>query len=149
MSLWVGCAGLRERRGVLGLLLLMLSLQGLGCDTAEVEQTRTYRVEYRVEGSFSGCSLFYITRGSDVEPDEVNQGGEVVHTHEALPWSTAFDVTIAPGKAFIAQVNATCTSTASETVQVSLYIDGVLREQAEATDAEADVTTAVALTMDD
>jgi hypothetical protein len=149
MSLRVGWVA-REERGMVPvvLLLALISMQGLGCDTAQEEPTRTFRVEYRVEGSFIGCSVFYITRGSNIEPDQVNQGGEVVHTHESLPWSTEFDVTVAPGKSFIAQVNASCASATAETVQVSLYVDGALRKQADATDVEADLTTVVALTMD-
>lgn len=133
-----------------GLFVILLVFTSLpGCDTAEEGvETRTFRVEYRVEGTFAGCALFYITRHTEVKPEEVNRGGEVVHGHEVLPWTTAFEVTVAPDKAFVARVDASCTAAGAETVLVSLYVDGTLREQAESTDVEAVASVALALTLD-
>ena len=56
---------------ILGAVIVALSGTITSCDVLEPSQRFT--VTYEVSGTFSDCTVFYITRRDDLSPEEVNK----------------------------------------------------------------------------
>ncbi len=116
---------------VLGTVIIILTATISSCDVLEPSQRFT--VTYEVSGTFSDCTVFYITRRDDVAPDEVNQGGQSLDEDVTLPWSHTYDVTVTPMFPFNTQVSAVCADSSENEVEVLLSIDGELKDSAQET----------------
>ena len=114
-----------------GTVILTLTALLPSCDVLEPSQRFT--VTYEVSGTFSDCTVFYITRRDDVAPDEVNQGGQSLDEDVTIPWSHTFDVTVTPMFPFNTQISAVCTDTSENEVEVLLLVDGELEDSAQET----------------
>ena len=115
----------------LGVLIIAVTAALTSCDVLEPSQRFT--VTYEVSGTFSDCTVFYITRRDDVAPDEVNQGGQVLDEDVTLPWSHTYDVTVTPMFPFNTQISAVCTDSNENEVEVLLLVDGELKDSAQET----------------
>lgn len=104
---------------------LLLAVSACGGDSPSAPDTsQRFSVRYDVDGSFGGCSVFYITRRDDVAPDQENQGGTSLSDSVSLPWTHDFDVTVTQLHPFVTQIGAVCSAQASGTVNVSVTVDG-------------------------
>ena len=114
---------------ILGVLIFAVTATITSCDVLEPSQRFT--VTYEVSGTFSDCTVFYITRRDDVAPEEVNQGGQVLDEDVTLPWSHTYDVTVTPMFPFNTQISAVCTDSNENEVEVLLLVDGELKDSAQ------------------
>ena len=113
----------------LALAAATLALVACGCNSSAAPGgTRKVSVRYDVTGSFTGCTVFYITRKDDVTADEVNAGGQVLDEDVTLPWSTTFDVTVDTMHPFNSQIDAVCSAQDDATVNASITIDGTVAD---------------------
>lgn len=87
-----------------------------GCDSTQdwiTSDGRTYRVVYRIAGTFPACELVYH-----------NQIAEVETIDRTLPWYVQFDVTVEKPEWFHASIEATCSDSRGREVTVDLIVDG-------------------------
>ncbi len=116
-------------QSILGIALFLVVATTSACDITQPSQLFT--VTYEVSGTFSDCEMFYITRRDDVEPDEVNQGGQSLNEKVALPWSLTYEVTVTPMFPFNTQISAVCSDPDGGEVEVWLSVDGELKDSAQ------------------
>ena len=116
---------------MLGVLTISLAATITSCNVLEPSQR--FMVTYEVSGTFSDCTVFYITRRDDVAPEEVNQGGQVLDEDVTLPWSHTYDVTVTPMFPFNTQISAVCTDSNENEVAVLLLVDETLKDSAQET----------------
>ena len=114
---------------ILGVCIIAVTATITSCDVLEPSQRFT--VTYEVSGTFSDCTVFYITRRDDVAPEEVNQGGQVLDEDVTLPWSHTYDVTVTPMFPFNTQISAVCADSNENEVEVLLLVDGELKDSAQ------------------
>ena len=61
----------------------------------------------------------------------LHQGGQVLDEDVTLPWSHTYDVTVTPMFPFNTQINAVCTNSDENEVEVLLLVDGELKDSAQ------------------
>jgi len=110
-------------------LLFVAAAILFGCDDSQT--SKRFTVTYDVYGTFSECTVFYITRSDQVGPDEVNQGGQSLDEDVTLPWLYTFDVTVTPMFPFWTQIAAVCSDSDGGDVEVFLSIDGEIMDTAQ------------------
>lgn len=104
---------------------LLFIAAGCGGDNPSApDASQRFSVRYSVDGSFAGCSVFYITRQDGVAPDQENQGGTSTADSVSVPWTHDFDITVTPLHPFVTQVGAVCSAQTVGTVDVSVTVDG-------------------------
>ena len=113
---------------IFGAFIVALSGTIISCDVLETSQRFT--VTYEVFGTFSDCTVFYITRRDDVAPEDINQGGQNLDDDVTLPWSHTYDVTVTPMYPFNTLISAVCTDSNENEVEVFLFVDGELKDSA-------------------
>lgn len=112
----------------LGLLLpCIVSLSG--CSLSEDGSKggkQKFLVHYEAAGTFkSKCDIFYITRSSEVSPDEENEGGISLQDKVSLPWTLSYEVTVTKLRPFNTAVSAVCGDNTARSAEVVLFIDDV------------------------
>lgn len=131
-------------------LLVLLT----GCDSGAENSgndSRRFSVRYEASGTFvQPCNIIYIARKTTVSADQENEGGQGFNLPSTLPWSYSFDVTVTERRPFNLYIGAVCGGgTATDMVQVRLYVDDVLRDSAQETDNVAGPEAELVLTVDD
>ena len=85
-----------------------------------------FLVQYEAKGTFtSKCDIFYITRNSEVSPDEENEGGASLQDKVSLPWTLSFEVTVTKLLPFNTLVSAVCADNIANNAEVIILIDKV------------------------
>ena len=120
---------LRKAKLILATGIIAVTAIISSCDVFEPSQRFT--VTYEVSGTFSDCTVFYITRRDDVGPDEFNQGGQSLDEDVMLPWSHTYDVTVTPMFPFNTQISAVCSDSVEGQVEVLLLVDGEVKDSAQ------------------
>ncbi|NNF03225.1 MAG: hypothetical protein HKN17_02060 [Rhodothermales bacterium] len=125
-----------------------------GCDSGDTsaeDTSRKFSVRYEASGTFlQPCNIIYIARKSTVSADQENEGGQGFNLPSTLPWSYAFDVTVTERRPFNLYIGAVCGGgSATDMVEVRLFVDGVLRDSAQETDGVASPEAELQLTVAD
>ena len=115
---------------LLSLLLLLPCLVILsGCSQPGKStngEKQKFLVRYEAKGTFaSQCDIFYITRSSQIAPDEENEGGASLQDKATLPWTLPFEVTVTKLHPFNTLVSAVCANNMDRNAEVVIFIDDV------------------------
>lgn len=139
---------MRPLSGSLYVLAILLLAAACGDSSTGPDGSRRFTVTYEVSGTFDSCTVFYITRRDDVEPDQENEGGDSRSEDTALPWSHTFDVTVTEMRPFNTLVRAVCTASSALDVTAVLEVDGEERDRATESGQNVNAGAEAQLTID-
>ena len=110
-------------------LLVLGSVLLTGCNQSENGGNggiNKFIVRYEATGNFtSKCDIFYITRNSEVSPDEENEGGVSLQEKSSLPWTFSYEVTVTKLRPFNTLVSAVCADNIARSAEVVIFIDDI------------------------
>jgi hypothetical protein len=128
-------------------LVLLSGCSQPGKGTKGEEQK--FLVRYEAQGTFAAeCDIFYITRSSEVAPDQENKGGVSLQDKVSLPWSLSFEITVTKLHPFNTLVSAVCGDNIANSAEVAIFIDDVEKARDSKTGRNVSATAEYRLTLD-